>query len=817
MPTFADIILPVAVPGTFSYAVPPELEGKLGAGMRVVVGFGAGRKLYSGMVRRTHTNDPSLPRIKSVLSLLDEAPVVNEHQLLLWERVAEHYMCSLGEVMLAALPGQLVLTSETRLIASNAPRENWTGDPRQDLMLDALEQRHELSLAQAGELLGMKNPMPVIERLMAQGALMLAEEIAERPGPRTDRFVEPVIDTTDEAVLHHWFDSLERAPKLLAMLMKYVELSQCLSGPPLPVKRDRLLRASGSTAAHLRKLQEKGLFTIVERPVGTEQVVGAAAPKALSPAQRTAHDALIAGLAEKKVALLQGVTASGKTEVYMELIAQAIASGRQALYLLPEIALTAQVIGRLRARFGSNVAVYHSRLAPRDRAELWARMAAEPDAFPLVLGARSALFLPFQRLGLVIVDEEHDTSYKQQDPAPRYHARDMAVVLGALHEAPVVLGSATPSMESMFNARTGKYANVLLSERFGDAAAPRIETVDITDAQKRKRMRGSFSTTLIEAITDAIARKEQAIVFQNRRGYVPVWQCETCGWIPECDHCDVSLTYHKQGHGLRCHYCGRGYEPPVKCSACGSARLRMIGVGTEKIEEELAMLLPEARIARMDQDTTRGKHAFDRILDRFGEGQVDVLVGTQMVTKGLDFDQVTVVGIINADHLLRFPDLRAHERAFQLMSQVAGRSGRRRDQGTVYIQSRDVHDPVIGFVKAHDVDGMYRHELAHRRTHGYPPITRLVRFTLKHRVEERTAATAEALASMLRPHFGERVLGPEAPVVSRIRDKHLRNILVKLDRAQYRAEKWLMTEAIDRLFALQEHRAVQLVVDVDPT
>ena len=416
----------------------------------------------------------------------------------------------------------------------------------------------------------------------------------------------------------------------------------------------------------------------------------------------------------------------------------------------------------------------------------------------------------------MIADEEHDPSYKQHDPAPRYNARDMAVVLASLHKARVLLGSATPSMESMYNARSGKFGYAELLVRFGDAVLPKVHCVDLVDATKRKRMRGHFSQTLIDGIEQAIARKEQAIIFQNRRGYVPVWQCETCGWIPECDHCDVSLTYHKFQHGLRCHYCGREYAPPTRCASCGSNRLIMIGFGTEKIEEELTQLFPEARIARMDQDTTKGKHAFDRILTRFGEGATDILVGTQMVTKGLDFDQVTVIGILNADQMMRYPDFRAHERAFQLMSQVAGRSGRKREAGNVFIQARDINHPVIALVVAHDTEGMYERELTHRRAHGYPPFTRMVRMTLKHRMEDRVATTSNALAKALRDRFGDRVLGPEPPPVARVRDKHLRDILIKLERGHYRSEKEFVSTVIDQLFADVAHRAVQLIVDVDP-
>jgi primosomal protein N' (replication factor Y) len=813
---FADIILPVSAPGTFTYAVQEPNRALVRAGVRVVVGFGRGRKLYAGLVRRVHATDPGLPGIRPVLSVLDAEPIVNPEQLALWEAMAGHYLCTPGEVLLAALPGSLVLSSETRLVAAPERPPGWTGDSRQDLLLDALEQRHELGLGEAGELLGLKDPMPVIRDLLDQGLLMVAEEIADRAAPRMERYVRLAPEATDEAALHAWFDRLEKAPRLLALLMRFVELGQVLSDAPREVRRDQLLRTSGSTAAHLNKLVEKGLFANYERPADMPALLGGAPGKPLNPAQQEALAGLHTAFQDHPVALLHGVTASGKTEIYMALIAEALAQGRSALYLLPEIALTTQVIVRLRERFGEGVRVYHSRLSPRERMDLWMAMLREPDAPRLVVGARSAIFLPFHRLGLVVVDEEHDPSYKQQDPAPRYNARDMAIVLAGLHQAHTVLGSATPSMESFHNAHQGKYGLVQLRARHGDAVLPQIVRVDIADERRRKRMRGDFSEALLQGIEAALARKEQAIILQNRRGYVPVWQCATCGWIPGCTHCDVSLTYHKSGHELRCHYCGQVYPPPVQCAACGSNRLRMLGMGTEKIEEELATLLPQARIARMDQDTTRGRHALERILQRFGTGEVDVLVGTQMVAKGLDFDQVTVVGIINADQMLRYPDLRAHERAFQLMSQVAGRSGRKRDPGTVFIQATDIHNPVIGLVVAHDTEGMYRRELEHRRAHDYPPFSRLVRLVLKHRDEERVRDTADALAAALRTGLGERVLGPEPPPVARVRDRHLRALLVKLGRSDYRQGKAFLRDTIDQVFAAEGHRSVQLVIDVDP-
>lgn len=813
---FVDVILPLAVPGTFTFSVPGQLAS-VAVGVRVAVPFGRGAKLYGGVVRRIHREVPTGRQVRDVLSILDESPIVTEHQLTLWERIAEHYLCSLGEVMIAAMPAQLTLSSETRLVANPASAAI-NNDGRAAHLIRALTEQEVLTLQQASELLGLKDPMPVVKRLMEQGTVLLEEELQDDWKPRMLTYVKLAPGSAHEEALHRWFDVLEKkAPKQLQLLMRYVELSRCMSDAPVEVERNKLLHVSNCGSAVLKQLVEKGLFETYERPAGTPPVENAPRPTpTLSAAQNKALEEVRAAFAEKDVVLLRGVTSSGKTELYTTLIHEAIEAGGQVLYLLPEIALTTQIIERLRARFGDRIAVFHSRMSQHDRTDLWMRMVRNEGAPSIVIGARSALFLPFKELRLVVVDEEHDPSYKQHEPAPRYNARDMAIVLARLHGCKTLLGSATPSMESQHNAHAGKFGHVLLLSRFGDVQMPAIQRVDLRDAQKRKLMRGHFSTALIDILSGALAKREQAIVFQNRRGYVPVWQCEACGWIPECDHCDVSLTYHKRDHRLRCHYCSRHYPPPQECGSCGGTRLRMLGFGTEKIEEELKELFPDARVARMDQDTTRGKNALDRIITGFAQGAIDILVGTQMVTKGLDFDHVSVVGILNADNLMRFPDFRAHERAFQLMAQVAGRSGRRQKAGTVVIQAFDVQHPVLDLVAHHDVDGMYQRELEHRRMHGYPPFTRIIKLTVRHRSEERTSATAFALTHALTEHLGDRVLGPEIPSVAWVNDRHIRNIIIKLRRSAHQEEKQFVRDTIDRVFGLPEHRAVQLITDVDP-
>ncbi|HQV53437.1 MAG: primosomal protein N' [Flavobacteriales bacterium] len=810
------MILPLAVPGQFTYAL-PELFGNVEVGMRVVVPFGRGRKLYSGLVHKIHDLRPSVRNVREVVSVLDVVPIVTKEQLDLWKVMADHYLCTLGEVMIAALPAQLSLSSETRLIAGADIADQPAPNARAVMLLDALELRQVITLDEAGEILGLKDPMPLIKALMDSGHLLLEEELRNTWKPRTYTFVKLTSAASSEEALHGWFDKMERAPKQLHVLMRFIELSRCMSDSPLEVDRTKLIHASGASTGVVKQLVDKGIFELYEREAGapSKDRLGLEAPE-LSAAQTIALTEVQAAFMERDVVLLQGVTSSGKTEVYTTLIDAAIKRGEQVLYLLPEIALTTQIIARLRERFGEDISVFHSRMAQYERTALWLRCSQGADPPRIIIGARSALFLPFRRLGLLVVDEEHDSSYKQHDPAPRYNARDMAVVLSGLHGAKTLMGSATPSMESQHNARTGKYGHVRLDVRFGDVALPHIERVDLHDAYKRKTMRGHFSATLIDAIQKALDQKKQAIIFQNRRGYVPVWQCETCSWVPECEHCDVSLTYHKQMHQLRCHYCGRHYPPPTTCGNCNSPRLRMLGLGTEKIEEELTELFPDIRVARMDQDTTRGKNALENILSDFGQGKVQILVGTQMVTKGLDFDHVSVVGILNADTIMRYPDFRAHERAFQLMAQVAGRSGRRGDAGTVIIQAQEVHHEILDLVSRHDTDGMYEREIVHRRTHGYPPFIRLIELTLKHKYEDRVAATASALGMALREGLGDRVLGPDIPLVSRVRDKHLRKLLIKVRRSAHQREKDFVRDTIDKVFSVKENASVQLVTDVDP-
>ncbi len=818
---YADVLLPLAFPSALTYALPEDLRAQAAPGRRVVVPMGRGReKVYTGIVRRVHQIAPIGVKPKAVRAVLDLSPLANDHQLDLWDEMAAYYLCGPGEVMAAALPSVFMLTSESRIAASGSSVDEKQLSTRALRVLDALELQPVLTMETLREVVGSTDATSTVNELISAGVVTLAEELKERYTEPTETYMKLGTKAASEDMLHHWFDALEAkgSEKQLRTLMKFVELSGCFGPRERPVKRTALQKSSGVDGSVIKQLERKGVLETFDRkeehsPTSNTGPVNIT----FSPAQSIALAEVKLQMAQHPVSLLRGVTASGKTELYIQLISEAVARGEQALYLLPEIALTTQVIGRLRKWFGDRVLVYHSRLSQSERAGIWKRILDEPLSAPIVLGARSAVLLPFSRLGLIVVDEEHEPSYKQQDPAPRYHARDTAILLARLHNARVLLGSATPSIESLYNARNGKYGHAELIMRFGDAPMPAIETIDLADARKRKLMRGHFAQALLDKITGALAQREQVILFQNRRGYVPLWQCEICDWTPECEQCDVSLTYHKRRHRLSCHYCGREYEPPTACAKCGSRRLRMLGFGTEKVEEDLALIFPDARIARMDQDTTRGKHAYQRILTDFSEGAIDILVGTQMVTKGLDFDHVSLVGVLSADGLLRFPEFRAHERAFQLMAQVAGRAGRRQKAGTVALQTNDPTHPVIGYVRHHDVEGFYVREIEQRRKHLYPPFSRLVRLSLKHVKEERVAATAQALTDALRPIFGDRVLGPETPTVARVRTQYLRNVLVKIQRSAHHAEKEALRDTIDRFFAQKPHSSVRLVTDVDPT
>ncbi len=814
-PLFVKLILPLATGTTFTYSIPEELRAQAQLGRRVTVQFGRGQKIYSAIIAGFVEKGTKGVQTKPILSVVDDEAIVFPIQLEFWQRLATHYLCSLGEVMIGAIPSQLLLDSETRITPLPYTDQRASLPEKEQTALAILDQRHVLSLDEIGSLMNLKNPLKKVKRWVELGVVTVEERVRNRFTAKTKELVVLQEAYKNEAALNRVFDELARAPKQTHVLMSFIQLAAPLEETPRNVERTRLLKASTATNAVLLQLVNKGILDVIKIDDSPAPADATFSLPTLSNAQEKAYAQVVAGFKDKAVCLLQGITSSGKTELYLKFIEEQVSSGKQLLYLLPEIALTTQMIKRISARMGDGVRVFHSRLTHRERAQIWQDMVKYPDRIKLVIAARSGLFLPFKSLGGIIVDEEHDPSYKQQDPAPRYQARDMAIVLALMHQAKVILGSATPSIESLFNAKQGKYAYVTLTERFGQVQLPSIETANIREAQKKHQMKGRFSPQLVAAIHDRLLKKEQVILFQNRRGYTPIWQCTDCGWIPECDHCDVSLTFHKREHGLRCHYCGRLYEPVTQCRACDSKKLKMIGFGTEMLEEELASLFPQAQIARLDQDSTRRKHAYGKIMADLADGSIDILVGTQMVTKGLDLEHVTLVGIMNADSLIRFPEFRAEERAFQLMSQVAGRAGRRNKLGSVIIQTYDPQQAVLELVRANDVEGMYERELNERQQFLYPPFSRLIKLTFKHRDQQKTEQASRAVYKALQQHFGTRAIGPETPYVSRIRDQHIRNILLKLSRKHYFKEKNFTMSKLTTTMALEKFRAVRIVIDVD--
>ena len=729
---YVDVLVPLPLEGSFTYFLPPLLEAGVQIGSRVVVPFGAKRH-YTGIVTRLHDDAPAAGiAVKAVISVLDTTPLILPSQLTLWKWMADYYLCTEGEVLKAALPTGFNIESDTLQPYYHPKYE-------QHIRLGEAFRPADDSAAslQAAEE-ALAKGIDVLARAKKQQDLMLC--FLDYVGYANGRCERPSIARTE---------LLERS-KLSATLLNALIARRYLE--PLQIETSRLTDGSGG----IKELSS------------------------LSSVQQKAYEDIKACWQQKAVCLLHGVTSSGKTEIYIHLIQEAIDRGEQVLYLMPEIALTTQMEHRLRAVFGSHLGVYHSRFSDAERVEIWRKQLSD-EPYDVILGVRSSVFLPFQRLGLVVVDEEHENSYKQQDPSPRYHARNVALVLAARFGAKTLLGSATPSLESYHLALEGRYGLAQLTERYRSVLMPEIEVVDIAELWRKHRMEGSFSPRLLEAIKEALANDEQVILFQNRRGYAPVMECHTCGWVPRCERCDVALTYHRRLNLLQCHYCGNTYRLPTRCPQCEEENIRSRGVGTEKVEEELQKLIPTARIDRMDLDTTRSKSSHERILTDFAKHRTDILIGTQMVSKGLDFENVSVVGIINADNMLSFPDFRAYERAFQLMAQVAGRAGRRRQQGRVILQTRSSDLPLIHQVRNYDYEGMYRTQMAERELFCYPPFSRLLFIYLRGRDERHVAETANRLRTYLQPVFGPRVMGPEAPPVGRVQGLYIQKLMLKME------------------------------------
>ena len=820
MEKFVDVILPLPLQACFTYALPPEMDGQVQIGCRVVVSFGR-KKFYTGIVRNVHYLKPQEYEVKEVSAVLDEHPILLPLQFQFWEWLADYYLCTQGDVYKAALPSGLKLESET-VVEYNPDFE--AAEPlseREQKVLDLLAVEPEQTVTRLEKESGLKNILAVVKSLLEKDALFVKEELKRTYKPKTETRVRLTEAACNERRLHFFFDELQRrAPKQLDLLMKYIELSGCLGGREVKeVSKAELLKRSGATPAVFSGLVDKGVFEVYQQEVGRLETVSQAVMSLneLNVHQQRAFDEIRASFRVKNVCLLHGVTSSGKTEIYIHLIDEAIRQGKQVLYLLPEIALTTQITERLKRVFGSRLGIYHSKFPDAERVEVWQKqLSHEPD--DISLGVRSSLFLPFQRLGLVIVDEEHENTYKQQDPAPRYHARNAAIILASMCGAKTLLGTATPSVESWYNATEGgKYALVELKERYKEIQLPEIIPVDIKELQRKKRMNGPFSPLLLQYVREALEQKEQVILFQNRRGFAPMIECHTCGWVPKCKNCDVSLTYHKGLNQLTCHYCGYTQPVPRQCPACEGVDLRNRGFGTEKIEDDVKAIFPEARVARMDLDTTRTRTAYERIIHNFQQGRTDILIGTQMVSKGLDFDHVSVVGILNADSMMNYPDFRAYERAFQLMAQVAGRAGRKNKRGRVVLQTKSIDHPIIPQVMRNDFEGMVAGQLAERQLFRYPPYYRLVYVYLKHRNEQLLDVMAQTMAAKLRAVFGARVLGPDKPPVARIQTLFIRKIVLKIEtNAPMARARQLLVQVQQEMVAEDRFKSLIVYYDVDP-
>ncbi|MDR0939996.1 MAG: primosomal protein N' [Mediterranea sp.] len=816
MKRFVDVILPLPLPGSFTYSVPDDLTEEVKAGCRVVVPFGP-KKFYTAIVANAHAHAPAGYAIKDIAFLLDATPILLPAQFDFWKWIADYYLCTPGDVYKAALPSGLKLESET-IVEYNPDFEADTPLPeRERRLLDLLADKPSQSVTQIEKASGIKNVLTVVGALLDREAIRVKEELKRTYKPRVETRVR-LAGTPGERALHVLFDTLP--DKQLALLMKYVERSGYLTThPPREMTKAELLRRADATPAVLNALVKKKIFEVYHHEVGrlpTSEGQPAASLHPLNTFQRQAYDEIRRSFLAKNVCLLHGVTSSGKTEIYIHLIGETIAQGRQVLYLLPEIALTTQITERLRRVFGNRLGIYHSKFPDAERVEIWRKQLGE-ESYDIILGVRSSIFLPFRDLGLVIVDEEHEGTYKQQDPAPRYHARNAAIVLAALYGAKTLLGTATPSIESWQNATEGKYGLVSLKERYQEIRLPEIVPVDIKELHRKKRMVGPFSPLLTRYVREALERKEQVILFQNRRGFAPMIECRACGWVPRCQNCDVSLTYHKALGQLTCHYCGQAYRVPPKCPACEGTELVSRGFGTEKIEDDIKALFPEATVARMDLDTTRTRSAYERIIADFERGKTDILIGTQMVSKGLDFDHVSVVGILNADTMLNYPDFRAYERAFQLMAQVSGRAGRKNKQGRVVLQTKSIDHPIIRQVIANDYEGMVASQLAERQAFHYPPYYRLIYVYLKHRDETLLDQMAAAMGERLGAVFGDRVLGPDKPPVARVQTLFIRKIVVKIERhAPMTRARELLLRVRQETLEDQRYKSLLVYYDVDP-
>lgn len=816
MPYFINVILPLPLEKHFTYSVSQAEAEFLQLGMRVAVPFGK-TKIYTGIVAKIHQQAPQVYEAKPIEQILDEKPIVSQGQLQFWAWLSAYYMCTGGEVLRAAIPSAFLLESETIVqlqYTEELDEKIFTDD--EYLLYEALQRQSSLKIQEIIKLLDKKTVLPVINSLVEKHVVVVNQEIYEQYKPKLERYVRLHREYSTDIKMHELLDNLSRAPKQREVVFTLFSIS---AKSKKSINVSELSKASKASPAIIKSLIDKDILE--ELHLQTERLQyeegELAGSMEMNEFQEQALKEIKDSFETKNVCLLHGITSSGKTEIYVKLIEEAVAEGKQVLYLLPEIALTTQLITRLQNYFGEKVIVYHSKYSVNERVEVYKNVLTNSAKARVIVGVRSSIFLPFQELGLIVVDEEHESSFKQYDPAPRYNARDAAIVLGSMNKCKVLLGSATPALESYFNAGTQKYGLVNLNRRFGNVQLPEIEIVDIKEKQRKKKMTGHFSDRLLEEMKETLSNEEQIILFQNRRGYSPILECNTCGHSPQCPNCDVSLTFHNHNNQLRCHYCGYHMAMQTKCMACESVELSTKGFGTEQVETELKTLFPDQKIGRMDLDTTRGKHGYEKIIRAFEERKIDILVGTQMLTKGLDFRNVRLVGIMNADNLLNFPDFRAHERSFQLMLQVSGRAGRTQKRGKVLIQTYNPHHRIVQQVSANNYQEMYLEQLEERRQYKYPPFYRLIRFTLKGRDYSKVNEASAWLAKSMSNVFQENILGPEFPPVARIRNEYHKNILLKIPQKQSLLKTKEVVEKILQSFrAIGGYRSVKLVVNVDP-
>lgn len=812
---FINVILPIPLEKSFTYAITKAEADFLTPGIRVSVPFGK-TKIYTALVLEIHNEAPLVYEAKDIHQILDETPIVTAEQLQHWKWIANYYMCTLGDVMRAALPNAFILESETVISKNEAMVVN-DEDLKDDefIVYEALHHQSSLKIQDLMSILDKKNVLPVIKRLLEKNAITVQEEIYEKYKPKLVKYVKLSPKFSSEKALQELLSDLSRAPKQRDVIMTLFSIS---AQTKKPVKVSDVSSESGASSASIKSLIDKGVLE--EYHIQTDRVQYSGDEnedsKRLNEHQEKALSEIVESFENQNITLLHGVTSSGKTEIYVKLIETQLMSKKQVLYLLPEIALTTQLVERLQNYFGEQVAVFHSKYSSQERVEVWNHVLNNSPKAQVILGARSSVLLPFQNLGLVIVDEEHESSYKQFDPAPRYHARDTAIVLASIFRSKTLLGSATPSLESYYNCKQGKYGFVELNQRYNDVLMPDIELIDIKDKLKRKRMQGHFSDRLQEEMAETLKDGYQIILFQNRRGFSPIVECHTCGHSPQCPNCDVSLTFHQYKNQLRCHYCGYNTVMHKTCEACGSVEIDSKGFGTEQVEQEARALFPEHNVARMDLDTTRGKYGYEKIITALEQGEIDILVGTQMLTKGLDFRNVKLVGIMNADNMLNFPDFRAHERSFQLMTQVSGRAGRTEERGKVLIQTYNPYHNILQQVSTNNYVQMYEEQMNERHIYKYPPVYRMIKITLKHKDYNRVNIGADWYVRSLRTVFDTYVLGPEFPPVARIRNQYLKHILVKIPQKQSLPKtKEAIIKINNSFLSVKDFRAIRVILNVD--